>query len=99
MSGEGGVNNFLLLITYVKKKDPQCLVVSIIIPIFVWTVERSESGGMSFAEGRPPPAYMFIFLLGVRQVGVHLLLIFQSSRPLLKTMNPIGSRLRYNPQR
>ena len=59
MSGEGGVNNFLLLITYVKKKDPQCLVVSIIIPIFVWTVERSESGsgGMSFAEGRLPRAW------------------------------------------
>jgi hypothetical protein len=32
---------------------------SIIIPIFVWTVERSESGsgGMSFAEGRLPRAW------------------------------------------
>ena len=34
----------------------------------------------------------------ITQVGVHLLLIFQSSRPLLKTMNPIGCRLRCNPQ-
>ena len=41
-----------------------------------WSVDSHVRGRV-----RPlPPAYMFIFLLGVRQVGVHLLLIFQSSR-------------------
>ena len=71
---------------------------SIIIPLFVGTVERSESGsgGMSFAEGGLPPAYMFIFLLGVRQVGVHSHVRGRVS-PLASHIKHMSSRPRCNP--
>ena len=77
-----------------------CFVVSYIIRTFDLSMDKSETGSRqhSLAEGGLPPALYCSMGESIRQVGVYLLLIFQSSRPLLKTMNPIGCRLRYNPQ-
>ena len=60
----------------------ECFVVSYIIRTFILSVVQSETGPRqhSLVEGRLHPALYCSKGESIRQVGVHLLLIFQSSR-------------------